>query len=127
MSDFDLSVLEAEDTGTVELLDIKGDPLMVNGKRAAVVVYGPGSEQYQRASAKLQTATEQRLIQAARGKAKDDVEENRKRSIERLSAVTKEIVGMPLTPQAFYANTKLGYLHKQVTDYIDDWANFAKG
>lgn len=124
---FDLASLEVEDLGTVELLDVKGDPLMVSGARASVTVYGPGSDQYQRAAAKTQAANEQRLMQAARGKVKDDVEEQRKRNIDRLVALTHSIDGLPVTPSEFYANAKLGYLHKQVNEFLDDWANFAKG
>lgn len=127
MSDFDIGLLEVEDVATVELLDVKGDPLVINGVRASVTVYGPGSDQYQRAAAKLQATMEQRLMQAAKGKAKDDVEESRKRNAERLTALTHSIDGLPVTPAAFYANPKLGYLHKQVAEYIEDWGNFAKG
>ena len=126
-TDFDISVLEVEDTGTVELLDVKGDPLMVNGVRAKVKVYGPGSDQFQRAAAKMQAAVEQRLMQAAKGKNKDDVEEQRKRNSDRLTALTHSIEGLDITPAAFYANSKLGYLHKQVDEFLGDWANFAKG
>ena len=46
--------------------------------------------------------------------------------VEKLTTCTKAINNFPVAPAVLYANTKLGYITRQVVKFLDDDANFAK-
>lgn len=125
--EFDLSQFEASDTGVLEVQNQKDDgPLLFNGQPVTIELYGPGSEQYAKAQAKIESAGQMRLFAAARGKAKDAAAEARRDQIEKLVACTKAINNFPVPGGAakLYENRKLGYITNQVSKYLEDWGNF---
>ena len=123
---FDLSQFEAAETATLEILNQKEEPMMVDGEPVTIELYGPGSTQYARAQAKIDAASQARAFAAIRGKTtKDAAEESRKLMAEKFAACTKAISkNFPVDPVALYSNPKMGYITNQVAKFIEDWANF---
>ena len=131
MSDFDVSMIEAAETATFDVMDLKGDPMVIGGKTVTVELYGPGSDQYIAAQAKMDRDVQNIAVAAAiaanqKKNQKDTTDDMRRINLERLTACTKQFNGLPLTPEAVFRNKKLGYIHKQVERLLGDWANFMK-
>lgn len=129
-NEFDLSAFEAAETAVLEVLNQKEEPLLFNGQPVTIELYGPGSAQYARAQAKVDTASQTRAFAAIRGKVtKDAAEEGRKLNAEKLAACTKTIINFPVPggALALYSNPKLGYITNQVAKFVEDWANFPAG
>lgn len=125
--EFDLSQFEAAETGVLEVLNAKGEPLLHKGSPVTIEVYGPGSQQFVRAQSKLEQANQARSFAAIRGKAMPNApEEQRKDIVTKLAACTKTVVNFPIPggAAALYGNPKLGYITEQVSKYLEDWANF---
>jgi hypothetical protein len=122
---FDMSAFEAADTATVDILTPKGEPLMVGDKAVSIEVYGPGSEQYMKATAKLNSGAQARAFAGLKGKVdKNPLETERKERAEKLAACTKQVNNFPVAPIDLYSNPKLGYITNQVARFIEDWSNF---
>lgn len=125
---FDLSLFEAAETGTLEVLDMRGDPLLYNGQPVTIELYGPGSSVYAKAQAKTEQASQARVFAAMRGgkAAKDSADETRRANIEKLVACTKAINNFPIAggAQTLYENRKLGYITNQVSGFLEDWGRF---
>lgn len=123
---FDLSKYETAETGILEVLNEKDEPLIgPNGQPVTIEMYGPGSEVAIKAQAKVDQATTARTFAAVRGKLpKDAAGENRKLQAEKLAACTKAINNFPVDPLALYSNPRLGYITAQVAKFQDDWSNF---
>lgn len=129
-NEFDLSAFEAAETAVLEVLNQKEEPLLFNGQPVTIELYGPGSAQYARAQAKVDTASQTRAFAAIRGKVtKDAAEETRKLNAEKFAACTKTIINFPVPggALALYSNPKLGYITNQVGKFVEDWANFPAG
>lgn len=125
MTDFDLSAFEASDTATLEVLNQKEEPLLVDGQPVTIELYGPGSTQYAKAQAKIDSASQTRAFAAIRGKvSKDGPEEARKLTAEKLAACTARINNFPVAPIDLYNNPKLGYITQQVAKFVEDWGAF---
>lgn len=130
MSDFDLSAFEASDTALMQVLDLKNEPIVIDGKPFTITLFGPGSNEYARAQAKLDEALSTRSFAALRGKpVKESAEDSRRMVSEKLAACTKAINNFPIDggALALYSNPKLGYITNQVSRFIEDWANFTGG
>jgi hypothetical protein len=123
---FNLAHFEAADTATLTMLDQKGRPLMVDGKPVAFELYGPGSEPYVKAQAKIDAGAQARAFAAIRGAEEvDSVAEARKLSREKMIACTKSISpNFPVSPADVYGNPRLGYMTDQVAKFLADWGNF---
>ena len=125
MNDFDLSAFEASDTAVLEVLNQKEEPMLVNGQPVTIELYGPGSTQYAKAQAKIDSASQARAFAAIRGKvAKDGPDEARRLQAEKLAACTARISNFPVTPLDLYSNPKLGYITNQVAKFVEDWSAF---
>ncbi len=125
MNEFALSAFEAADTATLEVLNQKEEPLLVDGQPVTIELYGPGSVQYTKAQAKIDSASQTRAFAAIRGKvAKDGPEESRRLTAEKLAACTKAINNFPVTPLDLYSNPRLGYITNQVAKFVEDWSAF---
>ena len=125
---FNLANYEAADTGLLEVLNQRKVPLLGNdGQPVTIELYGPGSEQYVKVQAEIDSASQARVFANMRGgkAAKDSADQARADRIRKLSACTKAISpNFPLSPDALYKNSKLGYITNQVAEYLEDWANF---
>jgi len=129
-NEFDLSAFEAAETAVLEVLNQKEEPLLFNGQPVTIELYGPGSAQYARAQAKVDTASQTRAFATIRGKVtKDAAEETRKLNADKFAACTKTINNFPVPggALALYSNPKLGYITNQVAKFVEDWANFPAG
>lgn len=121
---FDVAQFELEDFATLEILNKKGDPMLVGGKPVTFDIYGPGSSQAVAWENKQNRDMMNRAVAAARGKAKDvDV---RKEMAEKLAAVTKAVNNFPVDggALAIYQNAKLSFIADQVARFHADTANF---
>ena len=125
--EFNLAAFEAPETATLDILDAKGEPLLgEGGKPVSITLYGPGSEQYARAQAKIDAANTSRTFAALRGgKApKDTTDDQRRLQAQKLADCTASIQNFPIDPLAIYTNPRLGYITTQAARFIEDWANF---
>jgi hypothetical protein len=125
--DFDLSQFETTDTGTLTVLNPKGDELLVNGEPVTITIYGPGTKQFLNAKYKLENAAQARSIAMLRGKtAKNAAEESRQQQAEFYAAITLSLQNFPIEggALALYMNTKLTYITEQVEKFISDTENF---
>ena len=127
---FDLAAFEAADTADLQVLNPKNEPVLVEGKPVTITLYGPGSTFYAKAQARLNDALSTRSFAALRGKPlKETAEEQQLLIAEKLAACTKVISNFPIDggALALYTNPKLGYITNQVSQFIEDWANFTGG
>lgn len=126
MTEFSIEAYEAADTAILEVLSQKEEPLIgVDGKPVTIELYGPGSSQYTKAQAKIDSASQTRAFAAIRGKSlKDGPEETRKLTAEKFAACTKSINNFPVAAIDIYNNPKLGYITSQVAKFVEDWSAF---
>lgn len=124
--EFDLSAFEASDTAVLEVLNQKEEPLLgAGGLPVTIELYGPGSTQYAKAQARIDSASQTRAFAAIRGKTlKDGPDEARKLQAEKLAACTARINNFPVAPLDLYSNPKLGYITHQVAKFVEDWSAF---
>lgn len=130
---FDITQTGVEETGTVELTNAAEAPMIgEGGKVCSITVYGPGSEPFERASAKRQNKLLERLKR--KGKAEMSAEEQRAEQAEFLAAITASFNSFGYPPageatgkdlfRALYMDRKLGFITDQVQRYVGDWGNF---
>lgn len=134
---FDLQTAEAQETSVLPLKDAQGE--LMHAKDAGgqelpvtVVVYGPGSDQYQKAQLRAQRRAMQ-MFKKKGAKAADSrtAEERRSDDADLLADITvsfgnltyKGLEGRALA-LAIYQNPKLGFIADQVNSHAGDWANF---
>jgi hypothetical protein len=125
-AEFNLVAFEAPETATLEVMDARGEPLIGEGGQPVLIdLYGPGSEAYAKAQARIDQANTARTFQALRtGKSKDGDENSKRLHAEKLASCTARIHHFPIDPLALYQNPRLGYITNQVARFIEDWANF---
>lgn len=124
---FIVAAFEAIDTAVLDVLNQKEEPLLFDGRPVTIEMYGPGSDVYVKAQAKIDAASQARAFAAIRGKApKDAATEARNGQIEKLVACTKTINNFPIPGGAreLFSNQRLGYITVQAQKFHDDWANF---
>lgn len=125
---FDVSLFEASETAILEVMDMRDEPLMVDGQPVTIELYGPGSSVYAKAQAKVDAAAQTRIFAAMKGgkAAKDAGDDTRQHQIEKLASCTKAINNFPIPggAQALYENRKLGYITNQVAKFLEDWGRF---
>ena len=128
--DFDISQFELSDTGSLTVQNAKGDDdLMAGGSPVTIELYGSGSKQAVKVAHKAGQRAAARVQQLVRGKVnKKESEIAEEEEVEKLVALTKSISpNFPLTPEQLYSNHKLGYITKQVREYLAADSNFSKG
>lgn len=130
---FDISILAAEETFDVELIDPKtGEPLIGESGPLTVTVYGPGTKIFQAAK----SAANNRAMARWRRKGKADAtpEEDVAAVANFLTPCTKSFNGFgykdaqpgPEMFRALYMDPKMGWLTDQVNREMGDWGNFTK-
>lgn len=133
---FDITSKKVAEKSTILLTDAEEAPLIgEGGKQCAIVVYGPGSEQYARAEAKKNNKVMDRLKR--KGKADATPEEQRAQQADFLAAITasfenftypspdpeKPLEGAALY-RAVYMDRGIGFIADQVQTFVGDWGNF---
>lgn len=124
---------ELADTAVLVLKAADGKKALIgmDGKTPAEIeLYSPGSPQGVAADASFNRKNNLRTFRAMRGIEPTDKDEidARRDVAERLAGYTKEIRNLPVTDAvAFYLNTRLTHITRQVPPYIGDLENFSKG
>jgi len=128
---FDISQYELEETATLTVQNAKGDDDLIGAdgiNPVTITLYGGGSRQMVKAQHKAGMQAQLRLQAMMRGKVDKRAGETADAEmVEKLTACTESITNFPIDPAALYANTKLGYITKQVVKFLDDDANFMRG
>lgn len=128
-----LKTLAAADTYALHLRNEVDEPLYDDGQPVEIVVYGPGTKQWQRAK----SAHENRLLQRLqrKGKAAEMTPDEKARTnAEFLTDITAEVRRLAyedLTGRdmllGLYSDPAIGFIAEQVHRAVHDWANFSKG
>ncbi|MEY4473332.1 MAG: hypothetical protein RL671_1636 [Pseudomonadota bacterium] len=132
---FDITTLAATETSIVELVGGDDAPLHDDkGNRLSITVYGPGTKVYQRAQARQQNQLMDKIKK--RGKMDQSAEEKLTEQAEFLAACTVSFNGFAYPPaeglegqelfRKAYADPSIGFIAAQVSNHINDWANFTK-
>lgn len=128
----DITQYEADETAVVELNTAADEPMILDGQRATITVYGPGSKQHAAALAITQNRMLERLRK--KGKVEQSADDKTAENVDFLTACTKEfssnihvaaLTGEDLY-RAVYSNRKLGFIGDQIAKVIGDWQNFTK-
>ena len=127
---FDLSKYELQETASLKIRNAKDDDYLrgIDGEPVVFELYGPGSEQYARATHVMSNKATVRAQAAIRGKAvTNQSEQSELDQVERLAACTAKIsANFPVSAQDVYVNRRLSYIRDQVERFINDNANFSK-
>lgn len=124
---FSLADLEIADTAVLTLKDKHlTDDLIVDGQPVTVTVYSTGSEQGVKATRKQSKLIQMRMARTLRGEIDNKDAENAEREqAEKLAAFTAGFsANFPFQPLAVYSNPKLGYITRQVAEFIAKDGNF---
>lgn len=132
---FDITTLSAADTSIVELVGGDDAPLYDDkGQRLSITVYGPGTKIYQRAQSRQQNLLVDKIKK--RGKMDQSAEEKLAEQAEFLAACTVSFNGFTYPPaegiegaalfRKAYEDPAIGFIAAQVSNHINDWANFTK-
>ncbi len=132
---FDITTLAATETSIVELVGGDDAPLHDDkGNRLSITVYGPGTKVYQRAQQRQQNQLMDKIKK--RGKMDQSAEEKLTEQAEFLAACTVSFNGFAYPPaeglegqelfRKAYADPSIGFIAAQVSNHINDWANFTK-
>ena len=130
---FDITKTAVSETANLDLLGPDEAPLIGEDKKqCSITLYGPGSEPFERASAKRQNKLVQRLKK--KGKAEMSAEEQRAEQAEFLASITVSFNGFAYPPagdatgkdlfRAAYSDRRIGFIADQVQAFVGDWGNF---
>lgn len=127
---FDAYLLK--ETGRVEIDLPNGEPMLFNGQRVVVHVFGPSSDVYADAKDALEREATKRatsMVTEALTKRKTKEVEDRDSDARFLTAVTSHIENFPFPGGhgAVYRTPGLRYIANQVRAFLNDQANFFSG
>lgn len=131
--DLDLDTIAASDTADLHLR-AGNDALLYTseGQKVEVVVYGPGTEQFQTAKSDHENRLLNRM-QRRGSKSELSAEEKRRTSAIFLADVTKEFRNVTMRGMtgrdlalAVYQSQPHAFIADQVWKFSHDWANFSK-
>lgn len=114
----------------VKAADGKSDLPGVDGKTVEIELYSPGSPEGVAADASYNRKNGLRTFRMMRGveSTEKDEEEAKRDAATRLAAYTKAIRNFPpVDPFAFYMNSRLTHITRQVPPFIGNLENFSKG
>jgi len=130
-----LSDYEVKETEIVVLNDALGSPMIADdGKKIEVEIYSPGSVKFARAVSKKNAS----VIDMMRKKGKTDADEERDllSKANFLADCTKSISDniKPWFPGkegrallvAVYSHRPIGFVKDQISEKLEDWANFTQ-
>lgn len=133
---FDITKKSAAATGTIELKDGSGAPLLDDaGAPLTVTVHSPASKAWQQANAEKNRRQAERMRKAG-GRAEALLDGAREDQIEFLTRITigfngLEYPGAGKTPgeqaRAIYDDDALGFIRDHVFAEANDWAAFTSG
>lgn len=127
---FDLKPYQNADVGTFIVRDQSGDDLLYAGRPVRITVHGLGSKTQVAAERKQTKAAKLVLYAGIRGQVSSNGEEEEfKRDAEYLAACTVSVENFPIPggALAIYSDPRLGYIKKQVQEFLGNAANFKPG
>ena len=129
MEKTDLSAFFLVETGAVEIDLPNGEPMVIDGKRVTVHVYGPATKRYKKARDELekQAAMRAAMLYKFHGAKHKKEDIDAEADARFLAAITERIDAINGDPFDVYADARVKYIPDQVRQYIDDQANFFKG
>lgn len=128
----DIRTKAVSTTGCLHLRDAAEELMYAeNGQPVRANVFGPGSKQYAKATAKQQNRVMDMLKR--KGKTEQTAEQKREENAQFLADCTDsfenltydELTGDALK-LAVYSDQSIGFIADQVAKHIGDWANFSK-
>jgi len=130
----DATILKAAATGVIHVKGAAGEPLYDGETPVRIIVHGPGSRAYGVVESR-QTARATKRMNDNEGKfTAGTSEERRAETAEDLATVTVRFEGLSYGDktgtelfEAVYGDPDLGFIAKQVTKFLADWANFRPG
>lgn len=133
----DITKLRVADTAALHVKGPDGLPLYDGEKPVRIILCGPGSRAYGVIEAR-QSARAIKRMQDNDGKVTPPSREERiAETAEDLAEVTVAFENLDYPPAsdrqgaalfgALYADQSLGFITKQVTKFVQDWANFPSG
>lgn len=107
---------------TLEIDLPNGEPMVYNGQRVSITLFGPSTDEFATAKAEHDKAATVRVVAAVGNKKPktNGVDPD----VKYLAAITKSVNNLPLTPHALYSEPRLQYVNRQVFAHIGDMANF---
>jgi len=130
----DIRKFAVEETSVIHLRSADDELMYTDEKEpkpVEIVLYGPGSKQFNKA----QAAQQAKLMDLLRkkGKAQRSAQDAAEDQAEFLAACTKEFRNIEYDGlkgdelfKAVYSDLSLGFIPDQVNKYLGDWANFTK-
>jgi uncharacterized protein (DUF924 family) len=118
------------DTSELKLDLPNGEPMLYNGERVVVHLYGPATEQFVAAKDAIDREVAKRgmaaMATAMGNKRKNKEEEDRDADAKFLTAVTDRFDNFPYKggPAAIYRDLRLKYVADQVRAHLNDLSNF---
>lgn len=133
---FDITRKRAADTGTIDLVDGDGSPLLDDdGNVLSVTVHSPASKVWQQAAAEI-TRRRASRIEKNRGKVTAALDGAKEDQIDFLVRVTisfdgwtypGEFAGKADMFRAAYSDDAIGFIRDHVHGEAQDWASFTSG
>lgn len=125
----DFSAFFLTETAAIEIDLPNGEPMMYEGARVTVHVYGPSTDQYSKAKDILDREASKRVFAAMGAKGAKKEAEDKDADNKFLNSVTERIDNFPFPggPAAIYREPKLKYIADQVRSHLNDLGNFFPG
>jgi hypothetical protein len=134
---FDITVEAVDETTTIHVKNAAGELLYADKERKLplqIVLWGPGSDAFGIVESR-QSARAVKRMQENDGKVSvAPLEDRRRDTAEDLAALTVRFVNFSYPPAgkaegsalfaALYADPKLGFIAKQVSQTVSDWGKF---
>jgi hypothetical protein len=137
---FDISTQSVEETTVIHLKNAAGELMFADAERqlpCQIELYGPGSTPFGVNEARQNARQTKRFNDNEMKLTSQDHEEQVRETAEDLASVTKRFINFGYAPaagaqghdlfRAVYADTKLGFIVKQVQKTLRDWSAFRKG
>lgn len=128
---FDVADYEIADTAILTVKNMRGDDLLIGADKVnpvTIELYSPGSPQGVKALHKSGRQAQLRTFRTIRGEFDpNDAAQAENEHVEKLVAFTRTVNNFPMPVDAIYRNSKLGYITKQVDEFINKYASFSKG
>lgn len=125
----DFSAFFLEETSAVEIDLPNGEPMLFDGQRVAVRVYGPSTQAFITAKTALDREAAKNMAAAFGMKQKGREDARKDADSAFLTAITAGIDNFPFPggAAAVYDEPRLKYIADQVRAHVNDLGNFFKG
>lgn len=140
IENLDITSEAVEETTIIHLKNAAGELMFADAGRTKprqIEIYGPGSTAYGVNEARQNARQTKRFNDNEMQLTSQDHEERVRETANDLAAVTKRFINFTYPPagdaqgadlfRAVYADTKLGFIAKQVQKTLRDWSAFRKG